>query len=132
LGVAQGTSGRLVKMILVKASFLFCERNAVEWAVLAARPPLNKGYEKLMFSDILSGETFIPLPRANNVPHHVMAFEIATGKERWTDANHPMLNFFSYTNHPDINVDTPPSNRVTRNTPRRTTTSDAAYSSGGA
>jgi hypothetical protein len=131
LGVAQGSSGRLVKMILVKASFLYCERNGVEWAVLAARPPLNTGYEKLMFSDILAGETFVPLPRANNVAHHVMAFEIATGKARWTAANHPLLKFFSYTNHPDIDVGTPVAGRVTRDITRPSTVPVAAYSAGG-
>lgn len=104
LGIVQGTIGRLVKMILIKACFQFCERNDVDWAVIAARPPLDRSYEQLMFEDILPGETFIPLPRAANVPHRVMAFEIASGEARWTRAKHPLLDFFCNTDHPDIDV----------------------------
>ncbi|MEI8324426.1 MAG: hypothetical protein WCH44_03510 [Betaproteobacteria bacterium] len=101
-GIVRGSEGGLVKMVLVKACFLHCEINEIDWALLGARPPLNRAYEKLMFSDILDGNRYVPLPAEHNVPHHVMAFEIPTGKARWTQANHPMLNFFSYTHHPDI------------------------------
>jgi hypothetical protein len=61
-----------------------------------------------------------------------MAFEIATGKARWTAANHPLLKFFSHTNHPDIDVATPLEFRVTRGVTRGSTVSGAAYSAGGA
>lgn len=107
LGIVQGTIGRLVKMVLIKACFEYCELNDIDWAVIAARPPLDRSYQQLMFEDILPGETFIPVPRANNVPHRVMAFEIATGKARWTQAQHPLLSFFCNTHHPDIDVSSP-------------------------
>lgn len=107
LGIVQGTIGRLVKMVLIKACFQYCERNGVDWAVIAARPPLDRSYQQLMFEDILPGQTFIPVPRANNVPHRVMAFEIETGEARWTQANHPLLKFFCSTNHPDIDIGHP-------------------------
>lgn len=106
LAIVQGSSGRLVKMILVKACFRYCECNDIEWALLGARQSLKRSYEQLMFSDILDGETYLPPPQSNNVPAYVMAFEIETGKARWTAANHPLLNFFCYTHHPDIDVDT--------------------------
>jgi hypothetical protein len=104
LAIAQGTTGRLVKMILVKACLKFCDRNDIEWAVLAARPPLNKGYEQLLFRDVLEGETFVPLPRANNVAHHVLAFDVENTRARLSEANHPLLKFFCYTHHPDLDV----------------------------
>ncbi len=107
LGVVGGGAGRMVKMILFKALFQYWANNGVDWAVVAARPPLNRTYEKLMFSDVLDGGTFIPHPREHNVPHQVLAFEIATAKERWTAANHPLLTFMSYTHHPDIDVGQP-------------------------
>ncbi len=104
LGIVQGTIGRLVKMVLIKACFQYCEHNDIEWAVIAARPPLDRSYQQLMFEDILPGQTFIPAPRANNVPHRVMAFEIETGEARWTRAKHPLLGFFRNTHHPDIDI----------------------------
>jgi hypothetical protein len=104
LAIAPGNPGRLVKMILVKACVLYCIQKEIEWAVVAARSPLDRSYEKLMFSDILDGETFTPLPRENNVSHRLLAFEIGTGEARWTQAKHPLLKFFCHTHHPDIVV----------------------------
>ena len=39
-----------------------------------------------------------------NIPHRVMAFEIATGEARWSAAQHPLLTFFKHTVHPDIDI----------------------------
>jgi hypothetical protein len=107
LGIVRGGEGGLVKMILFKALFQYWAANEVDWAVVAARPPLNRTYEKLLFSDVLEGETFLPHPREHNVPHQVLAFEVATAKERWTAANHPLLKFMCFTHHPDIDLGIP-------------------------
>ncbi|MDZ4073904.1 MAG: hypothetical protein U1E04_04025 [Hylemonella sp.] len=104
LGVAQGLSGRLVKTMLIKASFQYCENNGIDWAIVAARSPLDRQYAALMFEDIFPGAGYTPLPHMNNVPHRVMGFEIASGKSRWAAAQHPLLDFFCNTYHPDIDV----------------------------
>jgi hypothetical protein len=104
LAIAQGSIGRLVKMVLVKACFQYCAQHEVDWVLLGTRESLKRGYENLMFIDILAGQTFVPPLPSNKLPHYVMAFEVETGRERWTQAKHPMLNFFSYTNHPDIDL----------------------------
>ena len=114
LGIVQGTIGRLVKIVLIKACFQYCERHEIDWAVIAARPPLDRSYQQLMFEDILPGETFIPAPRADNVPHRVMAFEIETGEARWAQAKHPLLGFFRHTHHPDIDISGPETLEVNR------------------
>lgn len=105
LGVATGQVGRLVKMVLIKACLLYCAQNNIKWAMVAARPPLDRSYEKLLFVDVLPGQTFTPLPTANNTPHSVMAFEIGTCETRFTEQHHPLLNFFCKVKHPDIWVD---------------------------
>jgi hypothetical protein len=106
LGVANGQAGRLVKMVLIKACLLYCAENNIKWAVVAARPPLDRSYEKLLFIDVLPGQTFTPLPTAHNTPHKIMAFEIETCEARFTEHRHPLLNFFCKINHSDICVDT--------------------------
>lgn len=105
LGVETGRIGREVKIALVKASFMYCERNAIEWAIAAGRAPIDQQYEALLFSDLYQDQGFVPLKHAGNIPHRVMAFEIGTGHARWTAARHPLLDFFSNTEHPDISVD---------------------------
>jgi hypothetical protein len=104
LGVEQGSAGRLVKMVLIKACLHYCENNGIQWAVVAARPPLDRSYEKLLFIDAMPGQTFVPIPRDNNVPHRVMAFEIEGWKPRVIAAKHPMTNFFCHTYHPDVSI----------------------------
>ena len=104
LGITQGIVGRLVKLVLVKASFQYCEQKEIDWALVAARAPLDRQYQQLMFEDIFPGSGYIPLPHMDNVPHRMMGFEIETGQSRWTHAQHPMLKFFCTTYHPDIDV----------------------------
>ena len=60
-------------------------------------------YERLLFSDILNGRTYIPDPVFNE-PHQVLAYEIATGAERYAAARHPLTNYMVHTMHPDIDV----------------------------
>ncbi len=117
LGVTDGKSGRLVKTILFKAFFQYCQLAGVEWMVIAGRSPIDRQYERLLFSDVFPGQGYIPLLHVNNMLHRVMSFEIATAKARWTNSNHPLLDFMCNTHHPDINISGLPLNSGTdRNT----------------
>lgn len=104
LGVGEGRIGHVVKVALVKAFFEYFENNGIDWAVIAGRAPIDRQYEQLMFSDVFGEMEMVPLRHAGNIPHRVMAFEIATGEQRWTEAAHPLLKFFRHTHHPDIQV----------------------------
>ena len=102
LAVAPGSAGRLVKMVLLKAVYLYCRDNHLDWILVAARPPLDRTYEQLTLRDILDGRTFIPLPRDNNVPHRVLGAPIADLPTRFAEVKHPLYSFFCITHHPDI------------------------------
>jgi len=105
LGVVQGSIGRLVKLMLFKGLFRYWEKDRVDWAVVAARQPLDRMYEQLLFQDVFPDQGPIPLPHMNNVPHRVMAFEVATAFKRWSQAGHPLTKFIFFTTHPDLNLD---------------------------
>lgn len=104
LGIVGGSIGRLVKVVLIKAAFQYCEREGLDWAIAAGRAPIDKHYEQLLFQDLYPDVGFVPLKHAGNLPHRVMAFEIATGPARWSAAQHPLLDFFCHTRHPDIDL----------------------------
>lgn len=104
LGIVGGSIGRLVKVVLIKAAFQYCEREGLDWAIAAGRAPIDKHYEQLLFQDLYPDVGFVPLKHAGNLPHRVMAFEIATGPARWSAAQHPLLDFFCHTRHPDIDI----------------------------
>lgn len=104
LGIDEGRVGRMVKIALIKACFMYCEDNAIDYSVATGRPPVDRQYEQLMFVDVFPDDGLVPLRHVGNIPHRVMAFEIATFQQRWVEARHPMLNFFFNTHHPDIDI----------------------------
>jgi hypothetical protein len=104
LGVAEGRIGRVVKLALMKAFFEYWERSGTEFAVVTGRAPIDRQYEQLLFSDVFADGQMIPLRHVGNIPHRVMAFEIATAEARWRASGHPLLDFFRHTHHPDIQL----------------------------
>jgi hypothetical protein len=104
LSINEGRVGRVVKAALLKACVSYCEQNAIEWALATGRAPIDRQYEALMFVDIFADKAPVPLKHVGNIPHRVMAFEIDTIDERWSEAKHPMHNFFCRTHHPDIDI----------------------------
>ena len=104
LGIVGGSVGRLVKTMLIKAAFQYCEQDGIDWAIVAARAPLDRHYDQLLFEDLYPEQGFIPMRHGNNIPHRVLGFEIETGAQRWEEANHPLLNFFTKIHHSDIDI----------------------------
>ena len=104
LGVSEGRIGHVVKIALMKAFFQYWEESGTEFAIATGRAPIDRQYEQLMFSDVFEPGQMVPLRHVGNIPHRVMAFEIATAEARWTAASHPLLKFVRQTNHPDIQV----------------------------
>ena len=105
LGVTDGKSSRLVKTILFKAFFNYCQQTGIEWMVITARSPVDRQYDRLMFNDVYPGMGYIPLRHVDNLPHRIMSFEVGTAKRRWAEADHPLYDFIFRTRHTDIDLD---------------------------
>ena len=103
LGIDLGRTGRVVKIALFKALYLYCVEANIEWMIVGARSPLDRMYEALLFQDLFPGQ-FIPMRHFNNIPHRVLAFDIPGARARWEEAGHPLLGFMCYTHHPDIDL----------------------------
>ncbi len=104
LGIDEGRVGRVVKVALVKACFMYCEDNAIDYSVATGRPPVDRQYEQMLFTDVFPEQGLVALRHVGNIPHRVMAFEIASFEQRYTEARHPLLDFFFHTHHPDIDI----------------------------
>lgn len=104
LGVSEGRIGHIVKTMLFKAFYQYCLEAGIDWMVIGARAPLDRMYERLLFGDVFPGAPLVPLKHAGNIPHRILAFEIATADERWRAARHPMYDLFVNTRHPDIDI----------------------------
>ncbi len=105
LGVTNETGGRLVTTVLFKAYYQYCLHIGVEWMVVTARSPVDRTYDRLLFSDVFPGAGYIPIHHVGNLPHRVMSFNVSTARDRWTQAKHPLLGFMCNTFHPDIDLD---------------------------
>lgn len=106
LGVTEDRVGHIVKTVLFKAYFQYCRLNGIEWMVIAGRAPIDRQYDRLLFSDVYPGMGYIPLRHAGGMPHRVMSFDVETAEVRWAAAKHPLFSFIFRTNHQDINVGT--------------------------
>ena len=104
LGVEQNAVGRMVRIALYKAYFLYCIETAVEWMVITARKPLDRLYEALLFQDVLPGGTLVPMHHVGNMPHRVMAFSVPDAHSNWVAAQHPLYTYVFQTAHPDIRL----------------------------
>lgn len=104
LGVANNRMSRLVKTALFKAYYQYCLLDEIEWMVIAARSPLDRQYEALLFQDVLPGGEFTPMRHAGNIPHRVLAFNVELAELNWSQARHPLYNFVFNTSHADIDL----------------------------
>jgi len=104
LGVASNRMGRLVKTALFKAYYQYCLLEEIEWMVITARSPLDRGYEALLFQDVLPEGGFTPMRHVGNIPHRVMALCVERVEPDWSQAGHPLYGFFFHTNHTDIDL----------------------------
>ena len=104
LGVAGGTIGRMVKIALCKALFMYCGDQGVDWMVITARAPLDREYEAMLFGDIFGANEFLPMAHVGGLPHRVLAKPVAVAQQRWAQVNHPLYRFVFETHHPDIAV----------------------------
>jgi len=66
---------------------------------------LDRQYEGLLFKDVFPNLGFIPMKHVGNLPHRVLAFEVATAQIRWKAASHPLYDFIFETNHPDLQLE---------------------------
>jgi len=108
LGVTSNQIGKVVKTMLFKAYFEYCVENGIDWMVITARFPLDRQYDALLFRDVFQGRQFIPMQHVGNLPHRVMAFDVATARQRWAAASHPLFGLMFEMHHPDLMMESPP------------------------
>jgi hypothetical protein len=106
LGISEGREGRLVKVVLFKAYFLYCMHAKIDWMVITARKPLDRQYEALQFRDVFPNHGLLPMRHVGNLPHRVMAFNVQTAEQCWIASHHPLYDFMCNVFHPDIQLST--------------------------
>nr|WP_143890650.1 hypothetical protein [Tepidimonas alkaliphilus] len=102
LAVASHPESRLVKTVLLKAAYRWCEAYGIRYVLVTARPPLDRQYARLLFRDVDPARGYVPLAHVFGLPHRVMVCDLA--RARQDGAGHPLYDFWFRTDHPDLEV----------------------------
>lgn len=95
----------LVKICLMKASYLFCLATQVRWMVIGARnEALVRQYRRLGFTDAFEDGRLVPLLHAGKLDHRVLAFNVTAAERSWREPRHALYEFIFETAHPDIQL----------------------------
>ena len=107
LAVSVG-SDPLTKLCLMKASYLFCVAQHVQWMVIGARnEALIRNYRRLGFVDALGRDELVPLAHTGGLMHSILAFDVFAAERAWAAARHPLYGFMVQTVHDDLQVGLP-------------------------
>lgn len=95
----------LVKLCLMKASWLFCLAQRVRTMVIGARKDaLIRNYRRLGFVDVFADEALRPLAHTGGLLHRILCFDVAGAERAWALQNHPLYVFMVHTRHADLQV----------------------------
>ena len=95
----------LVKICLMKASYLYCIATQVRWMVIGARnEALIRQYRRLGFADAFDDQRLVLLLHAGRVAHRVLTLNVTAVERTWRERKHALYGFFFDTVHPDIQL----------------------------
>ena len=104
LGVRNCQDSHLIKIALFKALHRYCLACQIEWMVVAAKPPMDRQYLKLGFSDVYETDTLIPIPWSGNIRTRILALNTIDAEQNWKRSNNPLYDFMINNYGPDIQI----------------------------
>ena len=102
LCVKGGPGASIVRSALFKAMHRYCLVQNVDWMLAAARQPVDRIHDSLLFEDVGAPRTYYPMAHAGGVPHRVMCLAPTYAQPKWSKHQHPLYRFAFETHHPDI------------------------------
>lgn len=95
----------LVKLCLMKASYLFCLAQRVQAMVIGARKAsLIRNYQRLGFVDVFGDDRLLPLAHTGGLLHRILCFDVAAARRTWAEQGHPLYAFMIETQHDDLQL----------------------------
>lgn len=100
-----------VRLALWKAAYVFASTEGISWIVMTVRKPsLIRAYERMGSVDVFAADQHgFVLPYVGALPHRIYALDIDNFYDYWYASKHPLLEFMTATDHPDIIVGAPSS-----------------------
>jgi hypothetical protein len=104
LGVRNGPDSQLVKLTLFKALHRYCLACQLAWIVVTARPPMDRQYLKLGFTDVYDASTLVRVPWSQNIAMRMLALDTISSERVWKLDNHPLYKYMCLDYCPDIQI----------------------------
>lgn len=98
LSVPSSPSSRLVKLLLWKAFFEYCETHHVERMVVWAKRSASKDYRRLLFESLGASGIFNH-PLLGGLSHESFVTDLRDVRERFLAAGHPLHDFMFVEKH---------------------------------
>ncbi|MEW5803365.1 MAG: GNAT family N-acyltransferase [bacterium] len=95
---------KLIKMLLWKALFLYCQVNHIDTIIMSARPAAARSYRCLLFENVGSLGVY-KHPLLGNLEHQTYKCIISEKKHQAKEKNWPLYQFFFVKDHPNIKLD---------------------------
>lgn len=93
-----------VRSALFKALHQYCLDQNVDWMLAAARRPVDRIHDSLLFADVNEPGVYYPMAHAGGVPHRVLSFSPSNAEQLWRTNQHPLYRFIFETRHADIDL----------------------------
>jgi hypothetical protein len=93
-----------VRTALFKAMHMYCLEQNVDWMMAAARRPVDRIHDSLLFVDVKEPGVYYPMAHAGGVPHRVLCMSATDLPRQWRASQHPLYRFGFETHHPDIDL----------------------------
>lgn len=101
----KGNAGAsIVRTALFKAMHRYCLDQSVDWMLAAARRPVDRIHDSLLFEDVKEPRVYYPMAHAGGVPHRVLSMSVTDMQRQWLNCRHPLYSFGFETRHPDIDL----------------------------
>ena len=102
LAVVPGAS-RLVKLLLMKASYQYSLATRVRWMVIGARSAaLIRNYRSLGFQDVFEPGSWVPLASGGGLPHQILALDVQGAQAAWQATQNRLLAFMTEPADPEL------------------------------
>lgn len=105
LAVEASEHGALARNALFKACYLYGRAAGAAWLVAAARRPLDRLYQSLLFRDVFGDGLPRPMQHIGELPHRVLALPLRGVQALYQARRHPLTEYMVRTEHPDLIVD---------------------------
>lgn len=105
LTASRGPDGQMVVPALVKVSYELAHATGIDYSLLIGRPPIDKMYRAMQFSDVFDGRRVITSAQPG-VEVSLFCMPMLEAEQRWLDAQCPLYGFMAQTEHRDLQIPT--------------------------